>query len=373
MSRHLLRRGGIALASAIVVSVLTQPAGGVQFTAEQVGFQQLRQTQPHLNAVDERTGAVQRVAVLDTGIDWYHPALAGRVVGGVNLAANFTYGSEQFADFDDLNGHGTFVAGMLGSTDANRPGLVEGVELVSVRVLAANGQGSFGDIMRGLGWVIEHAEQLNITAVNLSVGSDVTFASPADVPDLNTLNTIEQHFATLEAMHVVNVVSAGNGGSTTELSLPAIYEQVISVGASNARDNIAGFSNRNRELELLAPGVGTRSLWKDGGFAQASGTSISAPVVTAASVLLRDAYLQFTDDLAGDFDSFQDRLVDLLQRTGHPIHDTGSGLDFARLDVEAATAAIYQEFGQAIPEPRSLAILLIMVLACGRRSGHGHR
>jgi len=371
MTRHMVRRGGIALFSAIVVALLTRPAGGVQFTAEHVGFNALRQNHPDLNAVNERTGEVQRVAVLDTGIDWQHPALADRVVAGANFAANFTYGSEQPADFDDLNGHGTFVAGMLGSTDPNHPGLVDGVELVSVRVLAANGQGSFGDIARGLGWVIDHAEQLNITAVNLSLGSDTLFASPDDIPGFSTLNTIGQHFATLESMGLVTAVASGNDGSSTELNLPAIYEPVVSVGASTGNDNIANFTNRNPELELLAPGVGIQSLWNNGGIRTGSGTSFAAPVTTAAAVVLRDAYLRFTDDLAGDFDSFQDRLVDLLQRTGEPIHDPASDLTFARIDVAAATASIYEEFGVAIPEPTTLMMLLAVIAATGRRARIG--
>jgi hypothetical protein len=113
--------------------------------------------------------------------------------------------------------------------------------------------------------------------------------------------------------------------------------------------------------------VGVQSLWKNGGKATGSGTSYATPVVAAASVLLRDTYLQYTDDLAGDFDSFQDRLIELFQRTGVPVQDSATGLSFARVDVEAAVASVVAEYGAPVPEPRSAAILVVLLVGVLRR------
>ncbi len=314
---------------------------------------------PNLDGVDDVTGEVQRIAVIDTGIDHDHPQLGGRTIAGVNYAAGGTYGSTLPVDFDDRHGHGTFVTGLMGSQDPHNPGVLPRVEFVSVRTLAANAQGSFADVARGLEWVRDNADRYNITAVNISLGSSTTYTAPTELPSFSTIQRLEDATGDLEDLGLVVVAASGNGGSTDGLSLPAILEDVIAVGASDTSDRIAGFSNRNDELELLAPGTDMQSLWKDGGISFGQGTSFAAPLVTAASVLLREAYSQFTDDLAGPYGSFQDRLVDLLQRTGDPIYDAASGRTYAQLNLEAALVDLYGEFGVNIPEPASLLILLI--------------
>ncbi len=358
MKTRIVRRAltGLAFAAALLVAT---SAHGLTITGDIVGLDLVHQVLPQLDGVDDATGAVQRVAILDTGIDYDHPALDGRVVGGVNYAANALWGATDPASWDDRHGHGTFVSGIVGSGQAGLTGMLPRIEFVSVRVLAQNGQGSLSDVASGLNWVAEHADQLNITAVNLSLGTDTVYASPDTVPNWSVTSDIQHAFDRLEAMGLVTVVASGNSGSKTGMSFPAILDGTISVGAVNQSDHVAGFTNRNELLDLLAPGSGIESLWKNGLTASGSGTSYAAPWVTGASMLLREAYLHFTDDLAGDYDSFQDRLIDLLQHSGKDIYDPGTGQTFARLDLAEAINLVYEEFGvqTPIPEPATLAIM----------------
>src|SRR5205823_12360208 len=110
-------------------------------------------------------GTGYSVAVLDTGIDYTHPDLGGawgkRVIAGYDFVNHDT-------DPRDDNGHGTHVAGIIGSSSATYSGVAPNVNLIALKVLDANGSGSFGDIEDALNWVIAHQAQYHIVAINLS-------------------------------------------------------------------------------------------------------------------------------------------------------------------------------------------------------------
>ncbi len=376
MAIHKRRVALAAVAAALWFALSASPASSGTFGVGQVhGVSAVAEALPTLDGANDFTGVAQRVAVIDTGIDFDHPGLGGRVVAGRNMAANAPWGSTAPADFDDRNGHGTFVAGVIGSEDPDRPGLAPAAEFVAVRVLAADGNGSLLDLALGLEWVAQNAAALNITTVNISIGVNSVFASPDDVPGWTSYRRIRDALDQLEAMNIVTAAAAGNDGSTEGLTAPAIFDAPISVGASNHSGGLAGFSNRNAELDLLAPGTSIRSLWKDGGVSVGSGTSFAAPQVAGTAVLLREVYEQFTTDLTGEFDSFTDRLVDLLQRTGVEVFDPASELTFQQIDLYAAVAEVHAEFnvplpGPAVPEPATLAVfaLGLAVLAGKRRA-----
>lgn len=368
-----LRHGLAALATVISIAAFASTASGLAMVNDLIGADSARQTFPEVDGVDDFTGKVQRIAVVDTGVQYDHPALTDKVVDGVNFSASAPWGATLPSQYSDGHGHGTFVGGVIASRNTARPGIAPEAEIVSVRIGASNGQASFSDIAHGLEWVAEHAAALNITAVNLSFGSATLFASESDVPPWTTNRRLEAVFAALRSMNVVTAVASGNDGSTTGLSLPAVFEDVIAVGATTKNDALWPSTNRNATLDLLAPAVGVESLWKNGGLSRGSGTSFAAPVVAAASVLIRDAIESFTTDIAGDFPTFQDRVVDLLQTTGKPIHDPATGLTFTRLDIDAALHAVYAEFGAevSVPEPATLVMMIAGLVVMGHRRGAG--
>lgn len=115
------------------------------------------------------TGAGYTVAIIDSGIDYNHVALGGgwgkRVIGGYDFV-------NHDSDPMDDNGHGTHVAGIVGSSNGSYAGLAPGVNFVALKVLNASGAGTFGAVEDALDWVLDHRLQYNIVAVNLSIGVD---------------------------------------------------------------------------------------------------------------------------------------------------------------------------------------------------------
>ncbi len=120
-------------------------------------------------------GFGQTVAIVDSGIAYDHPALGGgfgpefRVVGGWDFA-------ESDADpFDDDPGgfHGTHVAGIVASADAEYTGVASGVDLVALRVFDDQGSSSFDWIEQSLVWIHHHRADFEspITVVNMSLGA----------------------------------------------------------------------------------------------------------------------------------------------------------------------------------------------------------
>ncbi len=388
MIRSTMRRWSIAAALVTWLVVSASQVAGLTIAAELIGVTEARSVYPDIDGVDDVTGAAQRIAVLDTGIDFDHPGFADRVVAGINYAAGGEYGSERATYWSDGNGHGTSVAGIVGSSRDGTLGVTPEIELVSVRVLADNGEGSFNDVVRGLQWVNDHAAELNITAVNLSLGSDRTYATPNDVPNYWYISGMQQALDGLESKGVITVAASGNSGSTSGLSLPAILDDTISVGGVSKSDAIGLYSNRSDALDLLAPGSSIASLRNGGGTRSGSGTSFAAPFVTAASALVREMIGQYTTDLTGGFDSYQDHFLHIMRETGEEVFDATSGQTFTRLDVLGALDWVAVniggqpprqsgEFGEEtrVPEPAGMTIFLggVLLIFTRRRAGQAMR
>ena len=111
------------------------------------------------------------VAVLDSGINTQHAALAGKVIASVSMVT----GDSSTAD---AYGHGTHVAGIIaGSATITTPlyngGIAPGAQLVNVRVLNAAGGGLTSDVIAGIEWVLSNQSRFNIRVINLSLGHPV--------------------------------------------------------------------------------------------------------------------------------------------------------------------------------------------------------
>jgi subtilisin family serine protease len=298
-------------------------------------------------------GTGYAVAVIDTGIDYRHAHLGGgwgnRVIAGWNFVNNTSN------PLDD-NGHGTHVAGIIGSSSSSYSGIAPEVNLVALKVLDKNGSGTFGAVHDALQWVIANQARYNIVAVNLSLGSGAYTSNP--------YSYLESDFTALEQQGVFIAAAAGNDhyARPTGLAYPAISPNVVSVGAvwagnfgpaswaSGARDyrtdadQIVSFSQRSSDLELLAPGALITSTYLNNGTKAMAGTSMATPMVAGAAVLLHQA-LDATGQSAL---AQQDYILSLLQNNSAAIVDanhgrdnvTHTGLTFRRLDVSAALDAI---------------------------------
>ncbi len=210
------------------------------------------------------------VAVLDTGVDARHPDLAGVVLSGRDFVAS---GNGQL----DAHGHGTHVAGAISSLAGNgigTAGLGQGVRILPVRVLGADGAGTDADVANGVVWAVDRGARV----INLSVGS----------PDYSAAEDAAIAYA---LQHDVVVVSAaGNMRAQGNPTIyPAAFPGVIGVGASDTSDRPAAFSSTGAGVDLLAPGVDIVSTYPPNTYAYMDGTSMSAPLVTATAALVRAA------------------------------------------------------------------------------------
>jgi subtilisin family serine protease len=148
--------------------------------------------------------------------------------------------------------------------------------------------------------------------------------------DSTTLkSTVDYAWKNGAANGAVLVAAAGNDGDAT-LNYPAAYPNVVSVAATDNRDQRASFSNANADVEVAAPGVDVTSTWNDGAYNTISGTSMATPHVSGVVALIRARYPSAT---AAQIVAKLDGAVDDL---GAPGRDTSFG--FGRVNLlQAAT------------------------------------
>jgi subtilisin family serine protease len=204
--------------------------------------------------------------VIDTGVRATHSDFGGRVLPGYDLV-------DDDPDAADGNGHGTFVAGIIGG---GRFGVAKEIQIVPVKVLADNGSGSMADVIAGIDWVTAHA--VRPAVANLSLGG-----SPNEALDTAVRNSI--------ASGVTFTVAAGGSASDAAGFSPARVDEALTVGASDTRDCLSSSTNFGAVVDMFAPGVDIVGpiATDDSASATFSGSSFSAPhVAGAAGLYLED-------------------------------------------------------------------------------------
>jgi subtilisin family serine protease len=216
-------------------------------------------------------GAGVTIAILDTGAELTHPALAGHVtsgfdfVDGDNNASETADGQDNDGDgaVDEAMGHGTHVTGIVALAAPE-------ARLVAVRVLDADGRGDVLSVAAGVHWAATHGARV----INMSLGMYGT--SPA----------IESALLVADRSGVVCIAAAGNDGGETPVEYPASSSHVLAVAAVDDADRAADFTSFGNFVALSAPGVDVWSAYTDGTYALWSGTSMSAPFVSGTAALL---------------------------------------------------------------------------------------
>ena len=242
------------------------------------------------------------VAVVDTGIDYTHPDLAANMwsapaqftvtIGGVPITcAAGTHGFNAITktcDPRDDHNHGTHVAGTIGAAANNGIGVV-GVnwvtELMGIKFLDAGGGGTIADAVSGIEFAIQAKRAFagsggaNVRVLQNSWGSREFSQTLADT------------IALANAENMLFVAAAGNDGISNDLLpfYPAGYNSpnVVAVAATTSTDDRAFFSNYGANtVHLGAPGQEVLSTTRNNTYSYFSGTSMAAPHVSGAAVLV---------------------------------------------------------------------------------------
>ncbi|MEV6288060.1 S8 family serine peptidase [Kribbella sp. NPDC051770] len=242
----------------------------------------LNQTQAPAAWARGLDGRGVKVAVLDTGVDSGHPALS------VAESSDFTASTSA----EDDNGHGTHVASLIAGngagSDGARRGIAPAAELISGKVLAADGFGQESWVIAGMEWAVARGADL----VNLSLSS-----TPGEGDDLVSA-ALDRLTASSGTLFVAAAGNRGNFGATPyTIGSPGIAASALTVGAVDAAGRQANFSSEGPtkgtyrlKPDLAAPGVdipGARAGARDGDlYVPMTGTSQATPLVTGAAALL---------------------------------------------------------------------------------------
>ena len=202
------------------------------------------------------------VWIIDTGILSSHQDFSGRVDTRRSFSAiNDGFGSS------DCDGHGTHVAGTVGSDTF---GVAKEVNLIAVRVLDCQGEGSMSDVIAGVNFVTQNAQGPSVA--NMSLGGGLSQA--LDDAIQNSINA-----------GITYIVAAGNENTNACNGSPARLRDAITVASSTVEDRRSGFSNFGSCVDIFAPGSDITSTYSNGGFATFSGTSMAAPHVAGVAAL----------------------------------------------------------------------------------------
>ena len=351
------------------------------------------------------TGAGVTVAVVDSGVrsnaDLKTPAtVKSRLIASQNFVPSDT-------STDDLCGHGTHIAGIIAGNGAASTGsqythtyygIARQANLVSARVLDANGSGSVSTVLAGLQWVVQNRSQYNIRVLNLSLGHPVG--------ESYTTDPLCQAVEAAYRAGIVVVCAAGNNGRASaqnvtgapnegwgtaygSIQSPGNDPYVITVGAtksmdgSRAHDKIATYSSRGPSRldlvlkpDIIAPGNKVISTYSYGStlfnynvannnslpiqtysktswngystdYFRLSGTSMASPVVAGAAALLLQASPSLSPDTVKAAADDLRRQVGQPRRSRRPLHLRGRVSEHPRRDREHC----HGDFARLQPRP----------------------
>lgn len=245
------------------------------------------------------TGKGQNIAIIDSGI-YPHADVKDKIVAWADMTEGKTSPVDTF-------GHGTHVAGVAAGTGAKSAGRFKGIApeagLVGVRIT------SVAEAIKGIQWVIDNKDRLNIGVLNMSLGDFATRSYKDDPWAQAAQKAIEAGLTV--------VVAAGNEGpGDSTVSTPGTHPDVITVGALDDKrtldrkdDAVADFSSRGpttidglQKPDILAPGVGIFGPLAPGAtldvpelphvgkdYFAISGTSMATPMVSGLAAILKQA------------------------------------------------------------------------------------
>lgn len=240
------------------------------------------------------------VGVIDSGIDYMHPALGGGIGRGFKVTGGYDFVNKDNDPMDD-RGHGTHVAGIIAANSEGLKGIAPKALLMAIKVLNADGQGTESDILSGIEMAADPNGDNNpddrLDVVNMSLGNNS--GNPFDAMSAAVNNAVK--------LGITVCVSAGNSGdfeTYSSIGSPACAELAITVGASDKYDRPAEFSSKGpvkrtfiMKPEILAPGVEINSSYLGGTTGIHSGTSMSSPMIAGVCALIKHKHRSWTPEM----------------------------------------------------------------------------
>ena len=254
------------------------------------------------------TGASNAIAVLDTGVQFNHPDLVGRLLGGYD----FVNGD---ADPSDDNGHGTWVSGII-AANANDGYGIAGIswsdKILPVKIMNGEGTGSTANLLTAIRWSADQGAKV----INMSVGG-----FPYSQAMQDAVNYAWSKGAVL--------IGAAGNNRREENFYPASFDNVVSVSATQPEDEFSNWSSWGPKVDVSAPGssvlttncyvctYGGHNTW--GSHTYISGTSFATPNVAGVVALMRARYPSYTPQ------QIVDRLFATVDDLGYPGYDVKYG------------------------------------------------
>lgn len=268
------------------------------------------------------TGRGVRVAVIDGGVTTKTNDIdPSRLLSGKCLVDGVT-------STEDTNGHGTFIAGIIGATKDNGVGIAgvaPGVTIVPIKI-TTDGTNEDGIGARG---IYAAVDEFNCDVINYSSG--------AKKPSTGIHEAIQ--YAVSKG--VIVVCSTGNDG-TSNLHYPGAFSETIGVGSVNQAMERSSFSHTNNSIFVVAPGEDVTSLsTRPSAVRSSSGTSFSAPFVAGLAALLKQAHPQMNTD------DFKEILKMSSKDLGKEGYDVEYGYGLIQVPAAIREAAAY--FGTDAP------------------------
>ncbi len=331
--------------------------------SDEILYTQLQQSLPLVNATHawnvvtpsgNLTGRGGVVCVVDTGIDYTNPALGGvfgtKVIGGYDFVNNT-------ADPRDDNGHGTHVAGIIAADGIINGTVVKGVapdaKLIAEKVCNSSGVCLSSRVLAGMNHCLSIMHPRKLSAISMSI------ATPTAYNSANCPTTYDAAINAAVSNGVPVVIASGNAGNKTGIALPACSPNATSVGMTydanvgagawvapascidnpTFADKVVCASNSGPNLDLMAPGsriisttssIGTACGAGNGQMTYScSGTSMAAPHVAGAVVLMKQRYPQLSGSYPAAF-----KIETIFKSSGVPVTDLGNNLIFPRLSLQ---------------------------------------
>lgn len=284
-----------------------------QWWMKRIGLKQFSNRNGNWDFVENK-GRKIIVAVIDTGLDYYHPDFSRdriwlnskETVNGIDDDGNGYIDDVMGWNFVDNNwnpwdrtGHGTHIAGLIAAVTNNRRGIAginPNAVIMPLKVLSFVGQGLAHKISQAIYYAVENGARI----INLSLGA---------VGGRKVSQAEKRAIDYARKKNVLVVVAAGNEGKQSAGYGPEKRDNVITVGATGPDDKRAGFSNWGPMVDIAAPGIqilslrarrtdftymakvkgykpGTNFVGPKAQYYYASGTSFSAPMVTGVASLI---------------------------------------------------------------------------------------